>query len=285
VVNLPDGGRLYRMCGTRPHPTLGMVIAPNHTARFVLETPSPRESLPLRLFIGPVGIDELRFGHPLAFDSHPMPGGACRVRKIPFPRQRRVVTAEGQRWAAEVAVRPVIFGPRQATSRIALGVKPASPRADFALVGGALDLGEPGDERHLLWGWTGRLRDSDGSTFRAADEPWSFCLVYLPPGRDYVLELEGRSHVHRQRVSIEVNMKPCSEFRPSPQWGHVRCTIPASALADEVTTIRLAHEGLMARPRPISRPGTADIDWRTRMLAADYRKITITPLETEDATP
>jgi len=282
VIPLPDGDRLYRLTGTRPSPTLGWVVAPNDTACFVLESRSPRKVVRLRIFIGPDRVEFLPLG---VFArkgwSTGLPPGACKVVDFAVPRQRRIATQQGDRWAAEFGFRALV--PRQWKSGIAAGLKPASPPEDFTLPGHTLNLGEPGDQRHLLWGWTGRLRDADGTTFRAADERWSFILVYLPPGRDYLLSLEGRSHVPLQRVVIDVNGRACGGGALSAAWGAVRCTIPAGALAGDVATIRLAHGRLTARSHPVSRAATPDEDARTRLLAADYRRITITPREAVNA--
>lgn len=283
VVELPDGARLYRVAGTRPSPTLGLVVAPDETVRLVVETVEPAEGVMLRAYAGPGGavIQPLEGGKSNSTAIH-LPPGACRNVTLPIPAQVRVATEDGDRRLCAVSYRvteedasgsvPPSAKPVLSGSRIALGLKPPSPPEEFAVPDGTIDLGAEGDQRHLLWGWTAPLTDRDKTRFRAADGLEAFVLVHLPPRRGgYTLEIEGRAYEEPALMAVIVGDAVALGRRELPTtWTTIRVSVPEALVDEGVTTIRLWHANLvMTRP-------TADAG-RLRMAAAAYRRITIRP--------
>ncbi|KPJ73126.1 MAG: hypothetical protein AMS14_06745 [Planctomycetes bacterium DG_20] len=289
VTPLPDGDRLYRLAGTRPSPTLGWVVAPDHTVRFVLETGDRARMLRLRAIGGYEGAEFLErrglFEDTAGAPIEVLPAFDCAEVDIPVRGGVRVATEAGPRWMAEVVFYVSVPGGQEPRDRIAAGLQPAWPPQTFGWPSGTLRIGQPGDQRFLLWGWSSRLTGDDGATFRGADCVESLLLVYLQPGRDYVLELEGRSAIPHQEVRVMANQRDCGAVRLSPGWDRVRSIIPAAALDGEVAAIVLRHERLGPSSASVphaSKPATA---LPKPQFFAEYRKVRVVAKPPADAGP
>ena len=242
VVELTGGCRLYRMSGTSPSATLGMRMAPDHLARFVAEASEAGSPVRVRAFGGPDGVAGLVYGGAATAERGLFPG-ECRILALPMTGAKRVVTEDGPRWLAEVTLHTVA-GP-SVDARIALALKPAWSPLTFAWRDGTLDLSRDDAQHNLLWGWSGVEADAANVRHRVADEADSYVLTYAAPGRDCELIVIGRlrpaDEASPLRVSVAVNNEPIGALSGlSADWNAVRCRIPASALSDDVTTIRLS---------------------------------------------
>jgi hypothetical protein len=152
------------------------------------------------------------------------------------------------------------------------GCPPRTPPDD--LQGGYIvDIGAPGDERFLGWGWYWP-EFPPGITWRwTGTQPQATLFVDLPPG-DYILTLAAQSFWQAREVRIAVNGESLETLHvQTDQLDEFRVLVPAKTIGTgKQVTVQMVYDtpdvprdvGQSADPRPLA----VAVDW-VRFTPAD----------------